>query len=136
MRHNLVILGGLATAIPGEIYGYWEAYKLGGRLPWKSLFQPTIKMCRHGFKASKTLVKVIGKSEEAIRRNAALSKLFVNSATNETYKENELIRMPALANTLELISEHNVTAFYNSKLTKLMVREINQNGNTNLHAEF
>lgn len=120
--------GGLATAIPGEIYGYWEAHKLGGRLPWKTLFQPAIAMCRNGFRASKILARVIAKSENEIRSNVALSKIFVNSVTNETYKENELIKMPNLANTLELISENNITAFYNSKLTKLMVREINQNG--------
>jgi gamma-glutamyltranspeptidase/glutathione hydrolase/leukotriene-C4 hydrolase len=119
----------LATAIPGEIYGYWEAYKLGGRLPWRALFQSTINMCRNGFRASKTLTKVIAKSEDVIRANAALANIFINKETNRTFRENEIIRMPNLARTLELISLNNVTAFYNSRLTKYMVNEINQNGN-------
>ncbi len=123
-------IGGLATAIPGEIYGFWEAYKIGGRLPWRTLFQPTINMCRNGFRASKTLAKVIAKSEHLIRANNALANLFINKETNRTYRENEIIRMPNLARTLELISLNNVTAFYNSRLTKHMVNEINQNGNS------
>jgi gamma-glutamyltranspeptidase/glutathione hydrolase/leukotriene-C4 hydrolase len=122
------LLGGLATAIPGEIYGYWEAHKLGGRLPWRSLFQPTIQMCRHGFRVSRILAKVLMKSESLIRANPALTDTFINKATNMTYQEHELIRMPNLANTLDLISVHNVKAFYNSKLTRQMVDEINKNG--------
>ena len=122
------IQGGLATGIPGEIAGYWEAYKLAGRLPWHTLFQPSIRMCRNGFHITKTLARVIAKSEVNIRENEALSGIFINKVTNETYKEHETIKMPNLARTLELISRHNVTVFYDGRLARLMVQEINQNG--------
>ena len=120
--------GGLSVAIPGEIYGYWEAYKLGGKLPWKELFQPAIEMCTDGFRISHALGKSIIGSELFIRKSLELSKIFVNPITNETYKENDLIKMPKLADTLKIISEENITAFYNGSLVKIMVDEINENG--------
>jgi gamma-glutamyltranspeptidase len=36
--------------------------------------------------------------------------------------------MPNLADTLEIISEYNISEFYNGSLTKIIVDEINQNG--------
>ena len=57
----------LKLGIPGEILGFWEAYKIGGRLPWKDLFVPTITMCRNGFFISKALASAIKANEKAIR---------------------------------------------------------------------
>ncbi len=57
-----------------------------------------------------------------------MAEIFINNKTNQTYKENEIITMPKLAKTLKIISEENVTAFYNGSLTQLIVDEINENG--------
>lgn len=41
--------GGLAVAVPGELRGYRELYtRFGGRLPWRDLLEPTIKLCEEG----------------------------------------------------------------------------------------
>jgi gamma-glutamyltranspeptidase / glutathione hydrolase / leukotriene-C4 hydrolase len=122
------LLGGLSTAIPGEIAGYWEAYKIGGRLPWKLLFEPIIEMCFNGFKMSKQLSRAVDMKEKEIRSNGPLSSIFINSKTNETFKENDSIKMVKLGQTLKIISEQNVTAFYNGSLTKIIVNEINNMG--------
>ena len=121
--------GGLATGVPGEIYGFWEAHRLAGKLPWKELFQPVIKMCIDGFPASKALASIIKTSEKFIRKNPGLSRVYIHSTNNSIIKEKELIRMPNLADTFRIISEQNVTAFYNGTLTKTIVDEINSNGN-------
>jgi len=122
------VSGGLAVAIPGEIYGFWQAHQLGGKLPWQSLFQPAIQMCRNGFKVSRVLAFAIDFLESSIRSDAELSNVFINSLTNATYKENDLIKMTKLADTLELISNTNVKEFYNGNLSQIIVNEINENG--------
>ena len=80
------LIGGLATGIPGEIAGYWEAYKLGGRLSWRELFQPAIEMCKNGFKVSATLAKWMKEYESALNADSELNRIFINPKTNKAYK--------------------------------------------------
>lgn len=122
------LVGGLATGIPGEIAGYWEAYKLGGRLPWKTLFEPAIDMCRNGYKVSKSLHKSIVNNVESIRANDILSEVFINATTNEPFKSGDVIKMTRLADTLERIANGDADTFYSGALAQYMVEEINQNG--------
>lgn len=116
------------SAIPGEIKGYWEAYKIGGRLPWKDLFQPAIDLCQNGFRISNALSKGLKLKESLIKQNSALANIFVNPRTNSVYKENDTIKMENLGKTLTYISESGPDIFYNGILTGLMVAEINENG--------
>lgn len=129
--------GGLATAIPGEIYGFWEAHKLAGRLSWKSLFEPSIEMCKNGFIINKALANAIKNSENKIRQNEQMREIFVNKQTNRVYSENDTIKMPQLAKTLELLSESDdLNRFYSSDFTRLMVDEINENGGNVTFEDF
>lgn len=121
-------VGGLSTGIPGEIYGYWQAHKIAGRLPWRTLFEPTIRLCREGFVISKVLGNAIKISEQYIRSNRGLSQIFINQKTDQLYEFNDIIKMPNLADTLEILSHGHINAFYDSDLTKDIVKEINDNG--------
>ncbi|RNA12997.1 gamma-glutamyltranspeptidase 1-like [Brachionus plicatilis] len=121
-------LGGLASGIPGEIRGYWEAHKIGGNLPWKDLFAPTIELCLNGFNISKVLASALKQKESLILKNDGLRSVFINPKTNQVYKENDTIKMVNLGKTFKILSEEGVDAFYNGILTGFIVSEINENG--------
>ena len=119
----------LTSAIPGEIKGYYEAYRLGGKLPWKDLFQPAIDLCMHGFKVSASLAAALKKTENSLRNNNELKEIYFNKTTNSVYKKGDFIKLPKLAETYRLISESNSSdVFYNGKLTDLILTEMNENG--------
>ena len=49
-KYFLLFVGWLSIATPGEIHGYWTAYrKYGGAVEWKKLLQPTIELMEEGF---------------------------------------------------------------------------------------
>jgi gamma-glutamyltranspeptidase/glutathione hydrolase/leukotriene-C4 hydrolase len=127
--------GGLASAVPGEIAGYWKAHQIAGKLPWKRLFEPAISYCRNGFKISPTLANALGQSETAIRRNPSLKRLFVDPVTDKLYRSDDVLRLPALARTLEIISENGSKAFYDGQLSNMIVEENNFNGRLSLRIQ-
>ena len=55
-----VSTGGLAVAVPGELRGMEAAWKKYGKLPWKELFKPAIKIAKNGFKIPDTVNIALG----------------------------------------------------------------------------
>jgi len=62
------------------------------------------------------------------RGGGGLGELFVDPKTNDVYKYNDVIRLPKLGATLQLIAQQGHDAFYNGVLTGFIVSEINENG--------
>lgn len=67
-------LGGLAAAVPGELKGYWTIYNLYSckKVSWKSLFEPTIRLCEEGIEISDRLHINIKNNEELIKKSPVL----------------------------------------------------------------
>ncbi len=126
--HFYRVKGGLAVGIPGEIAGYWKAYQLGGRLPWKKLFEPTINYCRNGVKVSEAVEEITRIFQKELKSDQTLRKWFINPRTNNRYRVNETVFFPELANTLEIIADKGPSAFYDGELSQVIVDEINLNG--------
>lgn len=122
------LIGGLATAIPGEIYGFWEAHKLAGKLSWQDLFQPSINLCRNGFHIPLPLANALKKTEKHIRNDEILSEIFIDKISDKIKKLGDIVKMEKLANTLEVLSKTDFSTFYNGEMTKTIVEEINENG--------
>ncbi|WAQ97614.1 GAGT3-like protein [Mya arenaria] len=121
-------LGGLAIGIPGEIKGLYKAWKLGGRLPWKQLLQPAIKLCKEGFKVGNALEAAIRSTSRFFPDFPNLRDLLTNPATNGIYKKGETMKAPKLAQTLETIAKEGPDAFYNGSLSANIAADIQDAG--------
>jgi len=78
-------IGGLAVAVPGELMGYWEAYKKYGRLPWPELFEPAIELCKTGSLVNDYLAAYLAEKEPMIKNESSLVEILINPDTNKTW---------------------------------------------------
>ncbi|XP_063310586.1 glutathione hydrolase 1 proenzyme isoform X2 [Pelobates fuscus] len=119
--------GGLSIAVPGEIRGYYEAHKRHGRLPWKRLFEPSIKLAREGFKVGLGLSQGLTASKIAIEGDKSLCEVFCN-AEGKVLELGDTVKLPKLAETLQTLADEGHESFYTGSLSKKVLQDIKDAG--------
>ncbi|UYV71973.1 Gamma-glutamyltranspeptidase [Cordylochernes scorpioides] len=142
----LLCAGGLSVAVPGELAGLAEAHKEFGKLPWATLIQPVIRLCREGFPVTRHLSICIAEERQSLVYEPSLRyssipfitinlhphfwvvrKRLLNPETKRPYREGEIMRRPDLARTLEQIAIDGDDAFYSpecSNFSRTFLKEI------------
>lgn len=71
--------GGLSIAVPGEMKGYWTAYrKFGGQISWREILLPTIKLCEEGIPINRHVAARLQQKEAFIRSDKDLRQVRKN----------------------------------------------------------
>ncbi|XP_067867085.1 glutathione hydrolase 1 proenzyme-like [Heterodontus francisci] len=120
--------GGPSIAVPGEIRGYALAHQRHGRLPWKQLFEPSIKLARKGFPVAKSLAIALETNKEQIEASISLCNVFCKKNSDQILSENDLIYFPQLADTLQMIADQGPDAFYDGPIAEDIVHYVSQSG--------
>ncbi|KFV58856.1 Gamma-glutamyltransferase 5 [Tyto alba] len=120
-------IGSRWIAVPGELRGYEEAHKRYGRLPWKALFEPTIKLLSEPLVISPVMDKMISHPEFS-RPGKSLCPLLCDG--QRFLKHGETFRWPALQQTLRAVAEKGATAFYEGHIGEALVDDIKKAGSS------
>ncbi|XP_062487375.1 glutathione hydrolase 5 proenzyme isoform X1 [Pezoporus occidentalis] len=120
-------LGPSWIAVPGELRGYEAAHKRYGRLPWKALFEPTIKVLSEPLVISPVMEKFIHHPAFA-SLGKSLCPLLCDG--QRFLKHGETFRWPALQQTLRVVAENGATAFYEGQIGKALVEDIRKAGSS------
>ncbi|XP_041815941.1 glutathione hydrolase 5 proenzyme-like [Chelmon rostratus] len=116
--------------VPGELRGYWAVHKQYGKLPWAKLFEPTIRLAREGIDMPPFLANLL--NNPLVRNHvekSSLCKVFCNK--NKTILgENDILKFPKLAETMEIIAKQGAEAFYTGKIGHDLIADIKATGGT------
>jgi gamma-glutamyltranspeptidase/glutathione hydrolase len=119
--------GGLAVAVPGEIAGLEAARERFARLPRDVLMAPAIALARDGFPLGPHLAGWISQNLTSLRASPAIAAIFLDPAGNQ-WPEGQIIRMPALAATLERVASEGAAAFYHGPIADKIVSAVHDAG--------
>ncbi|XP_062887779.1 glutathione hydrolase 5 proenzyme-like [Mobula hypostoma] len=118
---GLINKGAQWIGVPGEVQGFWLAHRHFGKLPWSSLFEPSIKLAKGGFAFPKFLKRFINYPLLQVN-NSSFGHLFFESDGN--LRDN--VQYPLLAETLETIASKGPDAFYNGEITQNLLKDIEE----------
>jgi gamma-glutamyltranspeptidase/glutathione hydrolase/leukotriene-C4 hydrolase len=112
--------------VPGELRGLEEAHRRHGRLPWRDIVTPSIKLCRDGFAVTGSNAAAIKSSLTFIKESPWLNATFLRD-DGEPYEEGDIMRRPRLADTLELVAENGASALYTGAIADRILALIESN---------
>ncbi|CAA6654940.1 unnamed protein product [Spirodela intermedia] len=117
--------GALSMGVPGELAGLHAAWSRHGRLPWKSLLQPSIALARDGFRISPSLADSIQEKEALIRADPGLRSVFV--LDGQLLRAGDTARNPALARTLAAVAADGPGP-YGGAVGEALIRDVQDAG--------
>lgn len=118
--------GALAMGVPGELAGLHAAWSRYGRLPWKSLFAPAIRLARDGYEIVPYVAHSLRDKERDVLADPGLRAVF--APRGRVLAAGETCFNPALADALERVAEDGVAAFYGGSVGERLVRDVRAAG--------
>jgi len=111
LSFELAVPGGRSVGVPGNVRMMALAHASHGKLPWKALFGPAIRLARDGFILSPRGRRMLAESPETGALSAAGRAIYY--LPDGTAKPvGTRIENPALASFLTQLAEHGPDSFY------------------------
>ncbi|CAG8488734.1 11582_t:CDS:10 [Funneliformis caledonium] len=131
---ELAKYGGLSVGVPGEILGMEIAHKKYGKLPWKRLFEPSIKLSRDGFKIPFELSKRMRAYRKDLEGTPDLAAIYAPNGI--LLGEGDLLKRSNFSKTLELIANNGSDVFYKGSIADSIIKSIRSTGGIMTHEDL
>ncbi|MBD8531284.1 MULTISPECIES: gamma-glutamyltransferase [unclassified Massilia] len=110
------VVGGRSVGAPGVLRMLELAHKQHGKLPWKTLFAPAIRLSERGFAVSPRLNGLLTWDAHIRKDPAALAYFY--DAKGQPWPVGHVLKNPALAKTLREIAAGGADAFYKGHIAR------------------
>jgi len=113
------IASGRSVGVPGALRVLALAHGKHGRLPWRRLFEPAIRLAEEGFAVSPRLQRLIA-ADPLLRRNAAARAYFC-AADGSALPVGHRLKNPEFAAVLRRVARDGPDAFYAGEIARDIV---------------
>lgn len=105
---------GLSVGVPGALAALKLAHERGGKLPWRQLFEPAIRLATNGFAVSPRLAKLL--ADQGPDGFNIEAKAYFFDANGQPRKAGDALKNPQLATSLRAIADGGPEVFYKGAL--------------------
>ncbi|VTS04060.1 gamma-glutamyltransferase [Tuwongella immobilis] len=116
-----------AVGVPGTLRGLELAHQKYGKLPWKTLVEPAVRLARDGFPVSQALADGLNIVVQSKPNNPLFRQTFGKNGKGEWQAGDRFIQ-PDLAKTLTRVMEQGASEFYTGETAKLLAAEMQRSG--------
>ncbi len=102
------LVGPLAAGVPGSPAGLYELHERYGRLEWRAVVAPALRLARGGFVVTRRLEEALAESADLLRRFPETEAVWFPGGRPPA--AGEVMRLPELAATLEAYAARGATA--------------------------
>ncbi|MEE4273596.1 MAG: gamma-glutamyltransferase [Thermoanaerobaculales bacterium] len=102
------LIGPLAAGVPGSPAGLWELHREHGRLDWKRVVAPAVRLADEGFVVTTRLEKSVARAAGKLSRFPETAAIWLPGGAPPA--AGTTMRIPDLAATLRAYSEHGPKA--------------------------
>ncbi|KJK75266.1 hypothetical protein H634G_09284 [Metarhizium anisopliae BRIP 53293] len=117
-------IGGLASAVPGEVKGLKYIHENYGNLRWADVMAPAIKLARYGFPVSKDLVTYMDLTTPNSFFTDEKEWAIDFAPQGHRVRYGEIMTRERYANTLEDIANRGPKAFYTGPIAEATIRAL------------
>jgi gamma-glutamyltranspeptidase/glutathione hydrolase len=110
------IVGGRSTGAPGVLRMLELAHRQHGKLAWKTLFEPAIRLSENGFKVSPRLHSLLAGDAWIGKDPSARAYFF--GPDGKPWPVGHVLKNPALAQTLREIAQGGADVFYKGRIAR------------------
>jgi gamma-glutamyltranspeptidase len=112
--------GPLAITVPGAVRSWGDAHDRFGRLPVAAVLAPAIELARGGFPAWPGFISAVETTwpivEDALGRDSGFGRVY--RPEGRPWRPGEIVRLPALAATLERLAGVGLDDFYDGEIAE------------------
>jgi len=118
--------GALASGVPGSVAGLAFAHRRTGRLPWKRVVEPAVRLARDGFVMTENVSASIAAEKQRLAADPAAARIFLPGGAPPV--PGTLFKQPELARTLEAIRDRAAGGFYRGRVARMIEEEQKRTG--------
>ncbi|AHI64222.1 gamma-glutamyltransferase [Burkholderia thailandensis] len=116
--------GARTVGVPGVLRMLELAHRAHGKLPWRRLFQPAIRLAEQGFPLGPRLAAALANDPSLASDPAARAYFYDKNGAPKP--AGATLRNPQLAATLKLVAAHGANAFYTGAIARDIVAKVRQ----------
>lgn len=125
---SLTAVGYLAPGVPGTVRGLETAHKKFGKLPWKNVVMPAVRLAEEGFVISDSLARGLNREVSGSMSKFPASVAAYGKPDGTQWSSGDKLVLKDLGKTLRSIATDGPDAFYKGWIADLIEADMKANG--------